>query len=244
MIKMVIKNMIRMKKFLCLCALCLCGLSMTRAQQFARIYLFDDFVSAQVKFRNHSVSNVLLNYDASNKVLLFQQGEEMMEVTATAQIDTIVVGDRRLIPGTKGFLEAVPVNHGWVFIDWLLKDVNIGSRGALGAVTQGSVHNLQMGDLGLNATEMYTPYGRQKLGSTDIYRRKNDNTYYIYRNSGMAKLKTLKQVEKVFSVHKEAIAAFAEERKINPREPEDMLTLLDYCLSLEVETNDQDTDKE
>ena len=64
-------------------------------------------------------------------------------------------------------------------VDWLLKDVNIGSKGALGSVTQGSVHNLQMSDLGLNGTEMYTPYASQKIGSTDVYRRKNDNTYYI-----------------------------------------------------------------
>lgn len=39
------------------------------AQQFKRIFLFNDFVQAQVKFRNHSVSAVSLNYDAQTKQL-------------------------------------------------------------------------------------------------------------------------------------------------------------------------------
>lgn len=142
------------------------------AQQFKRIFLFNDFVQAQIKFRNHSVSVVSLNYDASNKTMLFRQGEEMMEMTNPAQVDTVIIGKRKFVPVGRGFYEVVCRKEGVVYIDWLLKDVNIGSKGALGSVTQGSVKNLQMSDLGLNGTEMYTPYERQKIGSTEVYRRK------------------------------------------------------------------------
>ena len=101
------------------------------AQQFKRIFLFNDFVQAQVKFRNHSVSAVSLNYDASNKTMLFRQRGEMMEMTNPAQVDTIIIGKRKFVPEGKGFYEVVCMKEGIAYIDWLLKDVNIGSKGAL-----------------------------------------------------------------------------------------------------------------
>ena len=54
--------------------------------------------------------------------MLFQQEEDMMEITNTALIDTITVGRRKLVPATKGFHEVVHLDNGIVYIDWLLKD--------------------------------------------------------------------------------------------------------------------------
>ena len=62
-----------MKAFLTFFILYFFSLSVS-AQQFKRIFLFNDFVRAQIKFRNHSVSVVSLNYDASNKTMLFSTG--------------------------------------------------------------------------------------------------------------------------------------------------------------------------
>lgn len=157
-----------------------------------------------------------------------------MEVTNASTIDTVFVEDRRFIPAEKGFYEVVSLNNGNVFVDWLLKDVNVGSKGALGAVTQGSVHNLQMSNLGLNGTEMYTPYKQQKLGSTDVYHRKSDNTYYINKENRLVKLKTLKQVVKAFPAFKDEINTFAKENDTDMKETHDVLMLLDYCLGFSV----------
>lgn len=223
-----------MKYFTCLTILYLCTLFTASAQQFSRIFLFDDFTEARIKFRNGSQTVVSLNYDASNKTMLFRQGEELMEVTNTSTVDTVSVGDRRFIPAEKGFYEVVSLNNGTVFVDWLLKDVNVGSKGALGAITQGSVHNLQMSNLGLNSTEMYTPYKQQKLGSADVYRRKSDNTYYINKENKLVRLKTLKQVVKAFPAYKDDINTFAKENDIDMKNPHDVLVILDYCLGLPV----------
>ncbi len=223
-----------MKYFTCLTVLYLCTLFTVSAQQFKRIFLFDDFTEARIKFRNGSQTVVSLNYDASNKTMLFRQGEELMEVTNTSTVDTVFVGDRRFIPAEKGFYEVIFLNNGTVFVDWLLKDVNVGSKGALGAVTQGSVYNLQMSNFGLNGTEMYTPYKQQKLGSTDVYRRKSDNTYYINKENRLVKLKTLKQVVKAFPAFKDDINTFAKENDTDMKETHDVLMLLDYCLGFSV----------
>lgn len=160
-----------------------------------------------------------------------------MEITNVTQVDTITIKGRKFIPAAKGFYEVVETEGGTIYIDWLLKDVNIGSKGALGAVTQGSVHNLRLGDLGLNSTEMYTPYKEQKIGSTDIYRRKNDNTYYIKVNGKLAKIKTVKHLEKLFPAYKEVITSYVKENGINIKNAQDALHLLSYCLQLSKETS-------
>ena len=201
-----------MKAFLTFFILYFFSLSVS-AQQFKRIFLFNDFVQAQIKFRNHSVSVVSLNYDASNKTMLFRQGEEMMEMTNPAQVDTVIIGKRKFVPVGRGFYEVVCRKEGVVYIDWLLKDVNIGSKGAMGTV--------------------YTPYERQKIGSTEVYRRKNDNTYYIKVEGKLEKVKSLKHLEKIFIGHKDEIRKFAKDHKIDMKDILDVFSILDYCMELE-----------
>lgn len=201
------------------------------AQQFNRIFLLSEFMPAKVMFRNHSTISVKINYDASNKVMLYRQGDDLMELTNTATIDTIIVDGHRFVPAEKGFYDVVLAKNGVIYIDWLLKDVNIGSKGALGAVTQGSVHNLQMTDLGNSDAMYYGAYGQQKIGATDIYLRKNDNTYYIKKEGQFIKVKTVKQICKVFPEHKDEISSFVKENKIDMKDTGKALTLIDYCLS-------------
>lgn len=221
-----------MKNNLFLFFLYVCVSLPVSAQQFKRIFLFDDFVRARILFHNRSVSVLPINYDASNKVMFFRQGEDMMEMTNPAQVDTICFEERKFVPVGKGFHEVVFLKKGVVYIDWLLKDVNIGSKGALGAVTQGSVKTLQMSDLGLNGTEMYTPYQTRKTGNMDVYRRKNDNTYYIKIKGKPEKVKSLKHLGKLFTAYKKEIERFAKEREIDMKDTRDALVILDYCMGL------------
>ena len=210
----------------------ICMLPSLSAQQFKRIYLFDDFVQAKVMFRNHTSSYVMLNYDASNKTMLFKNGEELMEMTNPNQIDTIIIGNRRFIPATRGFYEVASLTKGSIMIDWCLSDIRIGSKGALGSTTQIHVQKLKMHDFGL-AAEKYTPY-EQESGITDVYKRKSDNTYYIPVNGKMEKVKNLKQLCKLFPNQKEQIEAYAKECKTDMKQTYDALVLLDYVLGLAV----------
>lgn len=203
------------------------------AQQFKRVFLFDDFIQAQIKFRNSSVSVVLLNYDASNKTMLFRQGMEIMEMTDLTQIDSIIIGKRKFVPAANKFYEVIFLKEGNVYVDWLLKEINIGAKGALGTVTQASVKNLYMSDWGLNGTEMYTPYERQKLRSTDVYKRKNDNTYYISVKGKLEKVKTLKHLKKIFVRRKDELERFAKEQNIDMKNIHDVLVILNYCMGIQ-----------
>jgi len=80
---------------------------------------------------------------------------------------------------------------------------------------------------------MYTPYERQKIGSTEVYRRKNDNTYYIKVEGKLEKVKSLKHLEKIFIGHKDEIRKFAKDHKIDMKDILDVFSILDYCMELE-----------
>ena len=118
-----------------------------------------------------------------------------------------------------------------MYIDWLLKDVNVGSKGALGAVTQGSVHNVQMTDFG-NSTEQYTPYQQQDLHVTDVLKRKNDNTYLIKINGKLQKINSSKGLMKAYSDKKEEIKAYLSEHKIDFKDVGQALEVINYCMGL------------
>lgn len=218
-----------MKKYLISLIAMLCA-TLCQAQQFNRIYLFDEFQQGEILFKNKQTSKLAINYDASNRTLLFRQGDDIMEVTNTALVDTVYMQGHKFIPMGKCLYEVVALKNGTAYIDWLLKDVQIGKRGALGAVTQGTVYNLQMTDFGNYDAMYYTPYGSQKIGVTDVYNRTNDNTYYIRLDGKLVKVKTEKQLQKLFPSHKDDISDFCKQNKINMKETPKVLMLIDHCL--------------
>ena len=196
------------------------------------IYMFDQFIKVRVLLKNKTENKANANYDAGQKRLMFGQGNVIMESTNVEVIDTIYFGERRFIPGGKCLYEVVKVPHGTVKIDWWLKNVMIGSKGALGSVTQGSVHQLQMSNLGLNSTEMYTPYENSRGNSNEIYRRKNANVYYVTVGGKEYKLKELPNLYKQFPDKAEQLKAYAKENKLDLRTADNALKMLDYLLSL------------
>lgn len=200
--------------------------------QSQTIYMFDDFIKVKIQFKNKSKGQAVANYDAGQKRLMFRQGDVMMESTNTATIDTIFFGERRFIPATKGLMEVVKTPNGIVKIDWWLRDVNIGSKGALGSVTQGHVQHLQLSSLGLNATEMYTGYQNSRENSNEVYRRRNRNNYYIVVGGREYKLQEMKHLYKAFPDKAEIIKAYAAENKLDLRTADNALKMLDYVLGL------------
>lgn len=202
------------------------------AQQYHRIFLFDNFTTAKIRFKNRSASQAVMNYDAANKTMYFRQGEELMEMVNPGQVDTITIEGHKFVPAAKGFHEVVNAKNGVIYVDWLLKDVNIGSRGALGMVTQGSVYTLKMTNLGLHSVEMYTPYQNQSAKNTDVYIRKSDNTYYIYVDGKQKKIKRVKDLQKLFPAQKEAIKNYVKQMDLDLEKAIDMLLLINYCLGI------------
>lgn len=199
--------------------------------QTGPIFMFDKFTNAKIRFKNRSVTVSPMNYDASGGKMYFQQDGNMMEMTNIYMVDTVMWGERKFIPQEKRFWEVFKQKNGTVFVDWLLKDVHLGSKGAFGLPTQGKVETLKLADFSAGAPGGYS-YDSQGTYSKDVWKRKNDNTYYFMYEGKMRKIKSEKQLRKLFKQHESAVKDFADKEKINMKEVIDALKLIDYCLGL------------
>lgn len=199
--------------------------------QTGPIFMFEKFSTAKIRFKNRSVTASPMNYDASGGKMFFDQGGTIMELTNVMMVDTISWGDRKFIPQGKRFWEVFKQKNGIVYVDWLLKDVHLGSKGAFGLPTQGKVETLKLADFSPGAPGGYS-YDAQGTYSKDVWKRKNDNTYYFLYKGKLRKIKSEKQLRKQFKNKEQEIKDFCDKEEIDFKEITDALRLIDFCLSL------------
>lgn len=216
--------------FITLLIFLVCG--HTSAQN-KRLFLFERFSNAKVKLRPRGIATYLMNYDASGGKMFFMQGKDMMELISTANIDTISWGTRKFIPGTKRFLEVIDAANGRIYVDWVIKDIVIGRKGAYGQRTEGSVQNLRLFDFGAEGgVSAYTPYDEQNTFSNDILKRKNENAYYIDMEGKREKITSVKSLEKLFPKHKETIRKYSKEHRNAFDDIISALEIINFCMGL------------
>ena len=160
--------------------------------------------------------------------MYFKQNADLMELTNYAMIDSIVwAGKRTFVSYGNGFLEQVKMDNGTAFIRWRIKNVNVGSRGAFGTVTQGKVESISIRSMGVfSATDA-------ESNSADVFQQKNSNEYFLSLNGKMNKITNLKHLYKLYPVHKDAIKQYVDSEHIKMEEPLLVLQLLNYCMGLE-----------
>lgn len=191
------------------------------------LFIFNQYYNAKIHFKNHSISMAAMNYDAVNDKMYFKQNNELMELINTASIDSIVWAKKRcFIPLGNGYLEKVNVKNGTIYIHWRIKNVNVGSRGALGSITQGKVENINIRTMGVFSSTDPSSH------NADVYQQKNANEYYLSINGKPHKVNTLKQIQKLFPQHKETIKTFVDDNNIKMNEPLSVMELLNYCMGL------------
>lgn len=215
-----------MKRLYSLLLVCLI-IAGVQAQDNKPLFIFEQFVNAKIHFKNRSVTVAPMNYDAVNDKMYFKQNDDLMELTNAAMIDSIVwAGKRSFVSLNQGFLEQIKLENGTAFIRWKIKNVNIGSAGAFGTVTQGKVETISVRAMGVfSATDAAS-------NSADVYQQKNANEYYIRVDGNLERINNIKHAQKLFPAHKEAIRTFAKEHNINMKEPLSALEFLNYCLGL------------
>jgi len=188
-------------------------------------FILEDFSDAKVYFKNKTITIAPMNYDAAKNRMYFMQNNERMELTNAHAIDSIVWGGKgKFITNKNSYLEEVKLANGPAYIQWKLKDVSVGARGAFGTTTQGKVEQISLRSMGI--------YSTKDENVVDIYQQKNDNDYFLKINGELQKVNSLKQITKLLPAHKEEIEAFAKKRKTDMNDALSALQMLDYCLSL------------
>lgn len=230
-------KLIQMRNYLSIILLFCC--SLTVSAQKPRIYFFKDFVQSRITYKNHQRFIVMLNFDAANGEMLYKEGETMMTLTNPEAVDTISVGDRKYVYHDKKFCEVFQRENGTVLLGWKLKQVHKGQTGAFGLPTQAHVQKLSTVDLsgmGLganpNAGMGYIQYDNYEAPSFDVWKQKNDNTYYFTKGGKEYKVRTLKNVYKAFPQYKEKIQSFVKENDLDMIHADNAVQIIDYIFTL------------
>ena len=194
---------------------CLCAFAQRE------VFLFPDFQKGHIVFYNNATSDVELNIDTYNQVIYYIQGDQLMQMTNMQSIGNLTVGDRRFVIHDGLLCEAVDVAGHPVLVNWKFKNVNKGSKGALGATTQSKVDVLWTN---LDAGTVVPGQGRaaeQGEYVLEVCQMKSDNTYFITVGGQSYRVRKLKDLYKAFPDVAPQLKAFAKENHLLMTSAED-----------------------
>ena len=199
------------------------------AQQ--RLYLFPEFKSGEISFKGFSrPERVVMNIDALGQKIFYYQGETLMELTNASAIDSLTLGGKkfRMVEGL--LCEELAFQDDTVYVNWKLKKVNKGSKGALGATTQAKVEVLHSYEFTpatpfpINDWHLYSEDGDG--ASVEIWQRKNDNTYFFSVDGMRYRASRLKDLYKAFPDQATALKAYVKEKNLTMENAQEALRVI------------------
>lgn len=194
-----------------------------------RVYLFDTFKPSTVKMKNGSRAETAFNYDGNKQEMVYYVNDQLMILDGIEKIDTIYIEKRVFIPFRKNFREIIRLSSGELQIDWKIKRLYLGKKGAYGMITHtGTVEKVNPGSL-----TGYLSNQPSDNQSNQIYETVFKNEYYLLREGKPMKFTSLKSLLKLFSENNHSsIEAYTKDQKINMDIPEDVIKVAEYCINL------------
>ena len=207
------------------------------AQQ--RFYLFSEFQPGTISFKGYDrPEQVVMNIDAMGQRIFYLQGETLMELTNPQMIDTLKINGKKFVMKDGLLCEQMAWTADTVYVNWKFKNVNKGSKGALGATTQAKVEVLHSFEFTpatpfpVSDWHLYSQDGDGAPGSVEVWQRKNDNTYFFSLDGVQYKVKRLKDLYKAFPDKAPALKAYVKEKKYTMENARQALTVIAYLKTL------------
>jgi len=212
----------------------LTGISLLAQQRY---YLFSEFKPGEILLKGYSrPERVLMNIDAMGQRIFYFQGETLMELTNASMIDTLKVNGMKFVMKEDLLCEQMAWQNDTVYVNWKFKNVNKGSKGALGATTQAKVevlHSYEFTPATPFPVTDWHLYSEDGDGSgVEVWQRKNDNTYFFYADGAEYKAKRLKDLYTAFPQQAPALKAYVKEKKYTMENAQEALTVIAYLKSL------------
>ncbi len=228
-------NILAMRRFLTVILLsALTGFSLLAQQRY---YLFSEFKPGEIKFKGYSrPEKVLMNIDAMGQRIFYFQGETLMELTNASMIDTLKVNGLKFVMKDGLLCEQMAWQNDTVYVNWKFKNVNKGSKGALGFTTQAKVEVLHSYEFTPATPFPVTDWNRYSEdgdgASVEVWQRKSDNTYFFYVDRKEYKVKRLKELYAAFPLQAPDLKAYVKEKKYTMESAQEALTVIAYLKSL------------
>lgn len=221
-----------MKRILIILTVLLAGL---QASAQKTTFLFPDFTEGCLVFFNQSKVDLKLNFDTINQTLYYMQGDQLMELTNLKDVHTLTAGGREFVLHDGLLCEVVETGGRRILVNWKFRNVNKGSKGALGATTQNKVEVLWTN---LEAGTVVPGEGRAAQQGDyvlEVWQMKSDNTYFISVDGRDYRVKKLKDLYKAFPDVAPQLKAFAKENHLLMTSAEDSFKIFRKLFELKGE---------
>lgn len=182
---------------------------------------------------NTKTENLKLNIDALGQKIFYYQGETLMELLNMNMIKSVQADGRSFIFKDGMLCEICENENGIVMINWKFKNVNVGSKGALGFTTQAKVEVLRTYDLDAAYTlQNFGRYAEQGTYSAEVWKKKGDNTYFFSIGGTEYKVKKLKDIYKAFPDVSKQLKAFVKANQLTMENAADAVLVIDHLRTL------------
>ncbi|MBQ3632347.1 MAG: hypothetical protein II949_14130 [Prevotella sp.] len=211
--------------------------------QEKRVYFFSDFVNTAIQYKGGQKFKVKANYDVANRKMMYMQGDQLMELTDPQLVDTIVTDGYAWVLHDGHFCQVVDSKAGnRVLLGWHIVKMHEGYVGAFG-ISQVPSRKVKLnGQFGL---DNFTADGGGIFNGTtdtnahdgngsnlDVWRMKNQSTYYFNKDGREYALKGMKSVYKAFPEHKEQIKQFVHDNHLDMMTAENAFRIIDFLITL------------
>ena len=209
-----------MKRFI-ITLIALCGLILPASAQSAKqdAYLFPEFVRGHLVFSNGSTADVDLDFDTIRQTLYYIRGNDVMELTNLQDVRTLAVGNRTFVMHNGLLCEVYDLKGEKVLVNWKFRNVNKGSKGAMGSTTQNRV------DVLWTSGSHATADDRTGEHALDIWQIRCENTYFLAVDGQDHQVRKLKDLYKAFPAQAPALKAYAKENRLLMTSAEDSFKL-------------------
>lgn len=216
--------------------ICLSALSLS-AQPGKRLYLFPEFVPGHFELHNRTVVDTRMNFDTAGQTVYYYDGEVLMEMTDLHLIKSLTVGDRVFVVRDGLLCERLDTPSGPVLVNWRFKNVNKGSKGAMGITTQGKVDVISSMNFGYDSYSPSNKGNREAadIHSVEVWEQANDNIYFFFADGDWHKVKSQKDLYRDFPAQAAPVKAYIKENRLSMSQTEKALKILGYLQGLLVQ---------
>lgn len=188
------------------------------------VYLLNEFTTSVATSKQGPPIKASFNYDCVKQQMQFEEEGEILKLESINNIDTLYLGDHKMVPYMNRFLEVVHiVPHYILLIDHKRKIINEGKRGAMGVTTQAGVEDLDLSKSGI-------AHKRMTMTDHSVHKCKDESGYVIIINNKSKKFNNTKSYIKIFPGKKEQIENYIKENQISFKEKAAVISLIDFTI--------------
>jgi len=187
--------------------------------------LFDDYQESRITLKSGITVTVKLNFDTAGQKIYYRQNDNLMEMTNCHLIDTIRVADRKFVWKDDRLCEFILHEGEVIYINWKFRESFVGKEGAMGLTTQGKAETYYVP--GLNSTHSFESSARYR-DNTEVYTRKNENTYYFSIGGTEFKVRRVNELYKAFPEYATSLKTWSKKHDIQMLNASDALQTIGY----------------